>query len=94
MNFVTNRTNQFKEWWKRTPTKADRFLAAIIGAIGMFWVALISAAVLPISGPFTLIQILYWFLGFVSSGVIIGVIFPKIVTIVLFPFSLLGGGPN
>ena len=94
MNFLANKRNSFKVWWQRPPTKSDRFLAAIIGAIGMFWVALFIPGLASMKGPYSLNQILYWFFGFVSSGVILGVIFPKIVTIFLFPFSFLGGGPN
>lgn len=94
MKFIINRRNKFKAWWKRPSTKVDRFFAAIIGAVGMFWVALLSPAVLPINGPFTLNQIACWFAGFILTGIIIGIIFPKIVSVVLYPFALCGIGPS
>ena len=94
MNFLANKRNKFKAWWQRPPTKVDRFVAAFIGGFGMFWVAIFIPALVSMQGPFSFNQVIYWFIGFVISGVILGVIFPKIVTIVLLPFSLLGAGPD
>ncbi|THB69034.1 MAG: hypothetical protein D6B27_01300 [Gammaproteobacteria bacterium] len=90
MRFLGKRTKKLKAWWQRKPTKADRALAAVIGAIGMFWVAVLLPGTIAIKGPFTLNQIIFWLVGFVFLGIILGIVFPKIISIVLFPFAIFG----
>ncbi len=82
--------NKFKTWWCKPPTKRDRAGAAVIGGIGMFWVALFLPAVFAIQGPFPLLSVAYWFIGFIFLGIILGIIFPKIISVVLFPLTLFG----
>jgi len=67
--------------------------AVLIGAIGGFWVSLLGRLFFgPM--PVSLTALAYWAIGGVIVGVILGIIFPRVVSVVLYPFSFLGIGSS
>jgi hypothetical protein len=88
--FLNRRLQHFAEWW-RAPTKPrDRVMGATIGGLGCFWIGVIGRLLLgPL--PVSLATLGWWALGSVILGIILGVVFPKIIATVCFPFSLFGG---
>ena len=81
----------FNQWWRRPLRKRDRVGAVAIGAIGGFWVGLLGRLMLG-SMPVSLSTLGYWAIGSVVVGVVLGVLFPRVVSVVLYPFSFLGVG--
>lgn len=81
----------FNQWWRRPLRRRDRIGAVAIGAIGGFWVGLLGRLMLgPM--PVSLATLGYWAIGSIVVGIILGVIFPRAVSVVLYPFSFLGVG--
>jgi hypothetical protein len=82
-----------REWINRPMRPADRLWAIIIGLIGGFWLGLIvrlSFGPMPVS-----FQVLgYWIIGGMIVGGVLGYLFPRVVSIILYPFTLLGIGSN
>lgn len=76
----------FSEWWNRPIRPSDRIWAALIGGFGGFWMGLLGRVFLG-SMPVSLTVLAYWAIGAAVAGVVLGVLFPKATTIVLFPFS-------
>ena len=73
----------------RPITPADRVWAVIIGAIGGFWLGLITRLAFgPMPVSFEVLG--YWMLGGVIVGTLLGGFFPRIVSIALYPFTFLG----
>ena len=84
---------KFKEWWSRPVQTKDRVAAAFVGAMGGFWIGILGRLFLgPMPVAFTALG--YWAIGSVIVGVILGLFFPKPVTVVLYPFSIFGIGSN
>jgi hypothetical protein len=80
--------------WRRAPaTKRDRCVGMVVGGIGFFWIGLFTLAGLhvPISAPSSL---LIWFVAWIGGGALAGAVFPKVVTVVCFPFLTFGGGSS
>lgn len=72
---------------------ADRVWAVLIGIIGGFWIALLLRLGLgPMPVSFQVLS--YWAVGGVFAGGVVGWVFPRIVTIALYPFTFLGGSSN
>lgn len=72
---------------------ADRVWAVIVGVIGGFWLGLIirlAFGSMPVS-----FQVLgYWIIGGMIVGGILGILFPRIISIALYPFTLIGFGSS
>jgi hypothetical protein len=89
--FFRLRFQNFARWWHAPVTRRDRTIGAIIGGMGCFWIGILGRLALgplPVS-PSTLG---WWALGSILLGVMLGIRFPKIVSVVCFPFSSFGGG--
>ncbi len=79
----------FYDWWNKPLTAKQKSHAVGIGIFGGFWVGLLSRLLLgPNSG--SLIELFYWGIGGAVLGGILGSRFPKVIRIVLFPFSMFG----
>jgi hypothetical protein len=80
----------FSEWWHKPVTVRHRVLAASIGAFGGFWVGLLGRLLLgPM--PIEFSTLVYWSVGGILLGIAAGLVFPRAITIILFPFSTIGG---
>ncbi len=84
-------TTKFKEWWNRPIEKKDRIKAIVIGAIGCCWIVVLGRLFFS-SEPVNLIVLILWAIGSIITGIILGLLFPKFVTLVLSPFSVFGIG--
>ncbi len=82
------RSERFKSWWHAPATLKDRVLGAVVGAFAGFWVGILSAAAFAPPG----LQPIGFIALVMAACVIAGVLFPKVATVVLFPFGLTGGG--
>ena len=79
----------FREWWNRPIRPSDRIWGALIGAFGGFWVGLLGRVFLG-GVPVSLTVLAYWAFGAAVAGLVLGAVFPKASTAVLFPFSTFG----
>ena len=71
----------------------DRVGAVVIGMIGGFWLGLLVRVFFgPMPVSFTALA--FWAVGGVIVGAILGVIFPRVVSVILYPFAFLGIGSN
>lgn len=83
----------FNQWWRRPLRKRDRISAIAIGAVGGFWVGVLGRLMVG-SMPVPISTLGYWAAGSFVTGAILGVMFPRAVNIVLYPFSLFTIGGN
>lgn len=89
--FFRNRYQNFSRWWNAPVTRRDRIIGAFIGAMGCFWIGLLGRLALgPL--PVSFSDLAWWALGSALLGTVLGVCFPKSVSVVCFPFSTFGGG--
>ena len=92
-SFFSRGLHHFKDWWHAPATRKDRFLGAVVGGIGSFWIGVLGRIALgptPVSGT----DLGLFALGAVAVGVALGIAFPKVTTCLLFPFTAIGGGPS
>lgn len=83
--FARRRFTQFRLWWCAPTTKKDRVRGAIIGAGGFFWIGALGRIMigsLPVDGS----TVGAWALGSAIGGIVLGIVFPKIVSCLCFPF--------
>lgn len=83
----------FNQWWRRPLRTRDKIGAVLIGAIGGFWVSFLGRLFVA-SMPVSLTELGYWAVGGIIAGIILGLLFPRVVSVVLYPFALLGIGSN
>lgn len=76
----------FKEWWNRPVGAGERVWAALIGGFGGFWLGVLGRVFLG-DTPVSLTLLAYWGIGIAVAGAVLGALFPRPTTIVLFPFS-------
>lgn len=88
--YVTRLRQRFGAWWRAPPTRRDRVLGAFVGGLGSFWIGVIGRVFLgPL--PVSLSVVVYWGALSACAGTILGILFPKTVTCICFPFSTFGG---
>ena len=85
-----NRT-KFMEWWNTPNTKKDRYAAAIVGAFGGFWIGALGRIMLG-KLPVSIAEVGLWALGGIMLFSLLGVLFPKVISCICFPFSVFGVG--
>ena len=66
-------------------------MGAFVGGIGGFWIGALGRIALGAT-PVSLGEVVAWALAAAICCAVIGVAFPKPVTVALFPFSIFGGG--
>ena len=81
----------FNQWWQRPLRTRDKIGAVFIGAIGGFWISLLGRLMLG-QMPVSFSVLLYWAIGGIIIGIILGALFPRTVSVLLYPFALLGIG--
>ena len=83
----------FLDWWHRPIRTRDRVGAFFVGAFGGFWVGLLGRLFLgPMPVGFT--GLAYWALAAASVCALLGVLMPRVVTVLLYPFSTFGIGSS
>jgi hypothetical protein len=88
---IARRFQHFRLWWQAPATAKDRVLGAAIGAFGCFWIGVLGRIIfgpMPVSAS----VLGWWAAASILAGVVLGVLFPKVVSCVCFPFSTFGGG--
>jgi hypothetical protein len=83
----------FVEWWRRPIRTRDRVGAFFVGAFGGFWVGLLGRVFLG-AMPVGFTVLAYWALGTAIAGALLGVLMPRVVTVLLYPFSTFGVGSS
>jgi len=80
-----------RRWWRSPVSRRDRFLGGVIGGLGGFWggaLGMLAFAHPPVPlgtmGVAALVG--------AASGMLLGVLRPKVTMVVLFPFATFGGG--
>ena len=83
----------FNQWWRRPLRARDKVGAVFIGAIGGFWVGLLGRL---FAGPMpaSISELAYWAVSGIIAGIILGILFPRVVSVVLYPLTLLGIGSS
>ena len=91
LDFIRSRFARFGSWWRTPVTPKDRALGVLVGAIGGFCVL---AFALMTFGMFSHLSAMsgWWVVPLLLPGSLAGFLFPKHVTVVLFPFLSVGGG--
>jgi hypothetical protein len=89
IKIIKNNFQKFSEWWKKPNTRKDRIRGSLIGGIGYFWIMGLGRIILG-ELPVSIINVGVWAFSGVIIGAILGIIFPKIVLIICFPFSVFG----
>ena len=83
----------FNEWWRQPLRTVDRVGAMGIGAFGGVWIGVLGRMFLgPMPVAFSTLG--YWALGSIIVGAVLGIFFPRVVRVVLYPFALFGVGSN
>ena len=67
----------------------DRVAAVFIGIFGGFWIGFLGRLML-VPMPVDFVDLGLWAIGGMITGAVLGVIFPRAVSVALFPFSIFG----
>lgn len=89
--FIKRNNRTLREWWQSPATAKDRATGALVGGFGGFWIGVlgrIGIGALPVS----LSEAAAWACVITIFGIGAGIALPKPVTVILFPFSIFGGG--
>ena len=89
MIFLRSLRSRFAEWWRAPITRKDRLAGALFGGIGFFWIGLLFRV---FTGPMpvSLGVVLCWAAASAGLGALLGLGFPKVTTVVAFPFLTWG----
>lgn len=91
--FFKRKIDRLKAWWHAPTSAKDRVLGIAVGGMGGFWIGVLAfIAFGPSSISFTYLGL--WVISSIALGIVAGAIFPKSVTIALFPLTFFGGGPS
>jgi hypothetical protein len=82
---------KFIAWWNAPNTKKDRYIAAIVGAFGGFWIGALGRIMLG-ETPVLISDVGLWALVGIILFSLLGVFFPKAILCICFPFSVFGVG--
>ena len=82
---------RLKAWLTKTTAPKDRSRAAIIGFFGGIWVGLLGRLIFG-AMPVSFSEVGLYALGVAMVCCLLGIVFPKIVSVLLFPFSIFGIG--
>ena len=83
----------FNQWWRRPLRTRDKVGAVLIGVVGGFVVGLLGRLSLG-SMPVSFAELAYWAVGGMIGGMVFGILFPRVVTVVLYPVVFIGSGCN
>jgi len=86
--FVTRRVRAFSGWWRAPASRRDRTLGAFVGALGGFWIGVLLAILLTASPAAATVGLAA--LASATCGLMLGIAFPKVTTLMCFPFATFG----
>jgi hypothetical protein len=86
-------SSSIDEWWNRPIRTRDRILGFFVGLIGGFVAGALGRLFLG-SPSFQLTELAWWAFGSMVLCSILGVLFPKLVTLVLYPFASISIGSS
>ncbi len=89
--YFERRATEIKLWWKAPIRAKDRILGAVVGTLGGFWIGVIAWLMFGVV-PAPLAAVIPWVIVAMAIAIILGIVFPKPVTVLLFPFSMFGIG--
>ncbi len=89
-SFFENQRRRFRVWWSTPPTIRERSAGAAVGGIAFLWIGVFGRIGLgPLPASFATVA--GWAVASAVLGALLGVRFPKLVILVLFPLTTLGG---
>ena len=83
---------RFRTWWRAPITRRDRVNGFGVGLFAGFWIGFLGRIMVGASTA-SLGTILAWGLAGAIVVGLVGSVFPKLVTVALFPFAVIGTGP-
>jgi hypothetical protein len=81
---------RFRTWWDAPPTRRDRSIGCMVGLFAGFWIGALGHIVMTTAASGT--SVLAWGVAGAFATAITGFVFPKAVTLFLFPFAVFGTG--
>ena len=91
-DYFQHRRIELARWWRAPTTRRDRIRGATIGAFAGFWIGALGRVAVAITSV-ALVEFAAWGLASALLGIVVGAVFPKSITCVLFPFATFGGSP-
>ena len=89
--FVWIQLAHYRKWWRAPISRRDRVVGGMVGLFGGFWVGLLGWVALGPT-PATFASLCAWVVVAVLVGAVAGAKWPKVSTLILFPFATFGGG--
>ena len=89
MSFIKRKIEATKQWWMAPTTHSDRLTGGLVGGIAGLWIGGLGSIIfgqLPVSFE----VVVAWALCAACLGFALGIRFPKIMTVILFPFATFG----
>jgi hypothetical protein len=90
--YLERRRTELSRWWHAPTTLKDRTRGATIGAFAAFWIGALGRVAVA-NASVSVAEVAAWGLAGAILGVVIGAVFPKSVTCVLFPIASFGPSP-
>lgn len=88
---MKQRLEKFLDWWKSPITKKDRITGAFVGSFAGFWIGALGRIALS-DLPVAFKVVAMWGLAGAVIFSLLGVMFPKVISCICFPFSIFGIG--
>ena len=89
MSLLNKIPAQFQVWWRRPTSPIERLGAFLLGAWAGLWLGVIGRLVLG-AMPIPLEELFWFAAGTAIALAVLGLVFPKYVTCIAYPFSFLG----
>lgn len=90
---MPTRLRRLAQWWHAPVTRGERLRGAVVGGLGLFWIAGLGLLMLG-TAPIALDHLLAWALSGLFCGALFGARCPRLARCLLLPFSLFGFGTS
>ena len=88
-DLLNRKLQGFTTWWQAPTTRKDRVTGALVGAFGCFWIGVLGRLIFGAT-PVSFEVLVWWAIGSVVIGIVLGLFFPKATACVCFPFAMFG----
>lgn len=88
-SLLRRRATQFRAWWSQPAIGRDRFLGAFVGVFAGLWIGALARIMLG-DLPVSFADVLDYALLGAGAGLLLGLVFPKAVLVIGYPFMSLG----